>query len=138
MALLKKNKKKEKKIFVCRHFVFIEAPVDKIWPEIVKWGEAEWWPGKCAIKFTREGHGDIEEGVSYIQEILLNNFSKFVQKKSPKWKTRITKLENNLMIERTFFGGMLKGNEVVRLGERANGTRIDYALNYKVVGSLNK
>jgi hypothetical protein len=42
------------------------------------------------------------------------------------------------MIRRDFKTGIFKGYEVVRVGERSNGTRIDYELYYKIRGLVNK
>ena len=49
----------------------------------------------------------------------------------------MTQLLPNRLIERTFTKGLFKGFERIMLEERANGTRIDYELHFKIRGLLN-
>ena len=127
---MKKRKKAVAKPQVNRHFVFIEAPIDIVGPEAILWGEAEWWPTKCSMRFTKRTEGDVREGTEYEQKV--------VMPLGPKWIVKVTKIIPDRMVRRDFKAGILKGYEVVKVEERSNGARIDYELYYKVRGLVNK
>jgi len=118
----------KKKQHINHHFIFIEAPVSIVGPQAVLWGEASWWPKDCLSIFTRLDEGQISEGTVYKQKIQ----KMFV----PSWKVKITKLIPGNCIERTFLSGIFKGYELIKIGERANGTRIDYELHYRINGPI--
>ena len=113
-----------------RHFIFIEALVEIISPEITLWGEASWWPKKSSMKFTRLTDQPVGVKTKYRQEVLLPL--------APKWEAEVTRLIPNKEIERTFLNGMFKGKETVSLEERYNGTKVEYLMQYEVVGIFNK
>ena len=112
------------------HFILIEAPADLIAPEVMIWGEADWWPKNSSMKFTRLTSGEIQVGTKYRQQVLLPL--------APKWEVEVTRLVPGKEIERTFLNGMFKGKEAVRLEERYNGTKVEYEMHYEVLGILNQ
>jgi hypothetical protein len=116
---------------VVRHFIFIEAPIEIVGPEAMAWGVASWWPAESLLRFTKMSAGDLAVGTVYKQEIKMKRLS-------TSWQVEITKFEPNILVERTFKGGLIKGCEIVRIGERSNGTRVDYERDYEIVGPLNK
>ena len=126
---------KSKKIFLKKdkinhHFILIEAPGHLVVPEIFLWGEASWWPKKSSMKFTRLTPGEIQVGTKYKQEVLLPL--------APSWEVEVTRLIPGKEIERTFLNGMFKGKETIGIEERYDGTRVDYVMQYQVLGILNK
>lgn len=128
--LRKKKKQASPKWDVNHHFIFIEVPIDIVAPEVVLWGESEWWPKKCLMRFTRESQGEIGVGTRYRQKIR--------KPLGHSWKVEVTKFIPDRLVERTFQTGMFQGYEVTKIEERSNGTRIDYELHYKIRGLLNK
>lgn len=128
--LLKFKKPSPKKPKLNHHFIFIEASADLIAPEIILWGEAQWWPKNSSMKFTRLTPGEIQVGTKYHQKVLLPL--------APKWEVEVTRLVPGKAIERTFLSGMFKGREIVTLDERYNGTKVEYAMHYEVLGILNQ
>lgn len=112
------------------HFVFIEAPIALVFPEIVSWGEAAWWPKKSDMKFVKKTEGDVAVGTRYVQKVK-GAFA-------PHWVVEVSKIVPNKLIERTFKTGMFRGYEVVKLEERSNGTRVDYEMLYFINGFINK
>ena len=112
------------------HFVFIEAAGDLIAPEAILWGEADWWPRRSLMKFTRLTSGEIQLGTRYRQKVLLPF--------APKWEAEVTQLIPGKAIERTFLNGIFKGKETVSLEERYNGTKVEYAMRYEILGIGNQ
>ena len=121
---------KDTKKGINHHFIFIEAPLELVAPEIVLWGEAGWWPKACKMKFIRKDTGEIKAGTHYEQRVAAFP--------GVGWFVEVTKLDKNREIERTFLNGMFKGYESVKLESYSNGTRIDYVMHYKICGILNK
>lgn len=127
------NKLKAKKVPVPkinRHFVFIEAPLSWVAPQLMLWGEADWWPKKSLLKITKLESEEIKVGTQY--QIRAKWF------RGPVWIVQVTKLVPSSLMERTFLSGMFEGFESVTIEERANGTRVDYEMRYTIKGILNK
>jgi|GEM_PF-1517394 len=130
LKLGSKSAPKKIKEKIIHHFVFVEVPIEVVWPEVSLWGQAEWWPKKSAIKIIPIGSGDLEIGSKFrykIQGLLL-----------PSWQAEVTQLVPENLIERTFLNGPLKGYESVKLEWRYNGTRLDYELHYRARGLIYK
>ena len=111
------------------HFVFIEAPVNMVSPQIILWGEASWWPKDCQMRFKKRTPGEIRIGTEYEQRVRAPFAGSF--------SCRVTQLDPSREIERTFLTGMFKGRENVMLEERYNGTKVSYTLFYELRGILN-
>ncbi len=114
---------------VIHQFLFLEAPIQAVSAELITWGEAVWWPKDCLWKYVRQTDGEIRVGTEYV--IKINKPS------AADWSVEVTQLLPNRLIERTFTKGLFKGFERIMLEERANGTRIDYELHFKIRGLLN-
>jgi len=112
------------------HFILIEAPADLIAPEVILWGEALWWPKNSSMQFIRLTPTEIQVGTKYRQKVLLPL--------APMWEAEVTGLIPGKEIERTFLNGIFKGTETVTLEERYNGTKVEYAMHYEVLGILNQ
>lgn len=122
---------------VIHQFVFIEAPLEFVWPEIVLWSESKGWPKKgCAIKIKRRGSGEIELGARFRQ--LAKPFALSWSPFALRLEMELTECVPQELIRRTFVKGPLQGYESIKLEWRYNGTRVDYDLPYRVKGFLNK
>lgn len=114
---------------VIHQFLFLEAPIQAVSAELITWGEAAWWPKDCLWKYVRQTDGEIHVGTQYV--IKINKPS------AADWRAEVSQLLPNRLVERTFTKGLFKGFERIMLEERANGTRIDYELHFKIRGFLN-
>ncbi len=109
------------------HFIFVEAPLEFVAPEAMKWGEASWWPKKCLTTFQRTSDaGEVVQGTRFHQRVNLPL--------ARGWDVEITQIDPHKIIERTFLNGMFSGCEQVKLEWRYNGTRVDYDLCYSLRG----
>ncbi len=114
---------------VIHQFLFLEVPIQAVSDQLMIWGESSWWPKDCLWKYIRQTDGEIRVGTEYV--IKINKPS------AADWSVQVTQLLPNRLIERTFTKGLFKGFERIMLEERANGTRIDYELHFKIRGLLN-
>ncbi len=114
---------------VIHQFLFFEAPIGLVSDELIRWGEAQWWPKDCLWKYIRQTDGEIRVGTQYL--IKINKPS------AADWTAEVSQLLPNRLVERTFKKGLFNGFERIMLEERANGTRIDYELHFKIRGFLN-
>jgi len=109
---------------VIRQFVFIEAPIEFVGPEAVWWGEGKWWPQDCGIKFVPTSQGELGVGSTF--DLLIAGLLKQT------WRVEVVNFSAGQSVERVFKKGILKGREIVHAEERANGTRVEYEMQYAV------
>ena len=126
----KKGKQREDSYSVNRHFVFLEVPVEAVGPQAMLWGEGEGWPKDCPMRFVKETEGETGVGTQFRMEI--------AGSKEPPWKVEIAHWDPNKFVQRIFLSGLFKGFEVLKIGERSNGTRVDYELYVSVRDPLKR
>jgi len=113
-----------------RHSIFIEATAFEIFPQILLWGEASWWPEKSAMKFIRETPGEVKIDTRYTQKVLLPF--------APQWQVEVNAITANQKVGRRFLNGIFKGEEWVELEPAAIGTRVNYVMDFEINGAINK
>ena len=124
----KKAKKPANKTQV--QFVFIEESVGKVGSAMMKWQDLTWWPKKPGIKIKCKMPGPIEVG-----KVLQY---KLTQPLLSGWTAEVVDFVPNRKLESTFKSGLLQGIETIQIEERANGTKLEYRMDYQVKGFLNK
>jgi hypothetical protein len=130
MLLSGKSKSQSVKNTINRHFVLIEAPIDKVGPQVILWGEAPWWPKGSAMKFVRKTEGDLQVGSKLEQRVILKN--PILKLFAPHWEVEVSRLMPPKCIERTFLNGPFIGKEIVEVEERYNGARVNYQMEYQI------
>lgn len=120
------------------HAVVISAALEKVYPEIIRWGEAAWWPMRSQMRFTRvpsargaqsaQGAA-IGKGTRYRQQVLLPF--------APSWDVEVDEITSR-SIKRSFLNGMFCGYETVSVSVAGDGTRVLYEMHYEVRGFLNR
>ncbi|MDP2654757.1 MAG: SRPBCC family protein [Candidatus Omnitrophota bacterium] len=126
MTAAKKSPKKQGESI--QQFVFIEVPFPMVSAELELWGEAAWWPKICPLQIRRTAGGTAQVGTTFENRILKSAVRP--------WVSEITRMVPGRLLELTFKQGPLKGREVIRIGERANGARVDYESEYQVTGGF--
>jgi hypothetical protein len=123
------------------HTVAISAAPEKVYPQIIQWGEAPWWPKKSRMRFIRTRGETIQEGTRYRQRVLLPC--------APSWDVEIQGVTPR-SITRAFLNGMFLGYETVSVspagppagpqaGPQAGaGTQVLYEMHYQVRGFFNR
>jgi len=111
------------------HSLWIKSSFEKTLPEIVRWGEASWWPKRSLMKFIRQDLGAVREGSRYRQKVLLPC--------APSWDVEVTQLTQT-SITRKFLNGMFEGSETVTCASDSGGVKVAYAMHYRLKGVLNK
>ena len=113
-----------------RHSIFVATTAFEIFPQILWWGEAAWWPKKSQMKFIRKTPGKLTVGTRFIQKVLLPF--------GPQWEVEISEIEPNRKVSRRFLNGIFKGEEWVELEPSAIGTKVNYVMNYDINGLINR
>lgn len=111
------------------HTVTIGAAPDKVYPEIIRWGEAGWWPKKSQMRFIRVGGAGIQKGTRYRQQVLLPL--------APSWDVEVEEVTPR-SITRAFLNGMFEGYETVSVSPVGAGTHVLYEMHYRVRGFFNR
>jgi hypothetical protein len=111
--------------------VTIKAEGEKIFKELIMWGESEWWPKNCLMEFNNLSE-NVKEGTLYFQRVKLPF--------KLGWHTRNEVVDKErLYIKRTFLDGMFEGFEelkIVALYE--NLCEVVYSFCYRVKGIINQ
>ncbi|MBL7130208.1 MAG: hypothetical protein ISS45_02180 [Candidatus Omnitrophica bacterium] len=113
-----------------RHEVVIDTKDrEKVFRQIVLWGEASWWPRNCSMKFIRLGDATIQKGTMYRQKVLLPF--------APIWLSRVSEIIENTSISRRYIEGLINGQETVSVIPHDDKLKVEYKLNYKIRGRIN-
>ncbi len=113
-----------------KHEVVIDTKDrQEVFRQIVLWGEANWWPKNCLMKFIRLGNDKIQKGTMYRQKVLLPF--------APSWLTFVTDIIENTSISRKYLEGLLSGQETVSIMPLNDKLKVEYNLNYKISGRIN-
>ena len=111
------------------HSVLIACAPKQASSEIIRWGEAVWWPKNSLMRFEREGAGEVKVGTRYRQKVLMPF--------APSWDVEVTRLADS-GITRRFLNGMFTGEETVALKPSGPGIEVSYRMSYSINGSLNR
>jgi len=111
------------------HSITINAAPDLIFPHLVTWGESEWWPSKCRMRYTRLTGGEVAVCTRYNQKV------KFPF--GPTWDVEVESIVENREISRKFLNGMFRGVERLYMIPVPGGTEVHFLMDYEVVGWLN-
>lgn len=111
-----------------RHVILIKARPGEVLTEIIRWGEAAWWPKDSLMSFFRPLKGAVELGTRYRQKVLLPF--------APSWDVEVTALSDK-GITRKFLNGMFSGQETVSMKEGLGGVEVNYLMHYRVNGAAN-
>ena len=112
-----------------RHAILVSCRLSEAIPEIIRWGEAPWWPKNSLMRFVRQDQGSVRPGARYRQDVLLPL--------APSWDVEVERITAE-SITRRFLNGMFEGGETVSLKENASGIEVDYVMNYRVKGTFNR
>ncbi|MDD4909113.1 MAG: hypothetical protein PHR44_00295 [Candidatus Omnitrophica bacterium] len=113
------------------HARIIEAGIEGLFLEIVRWGEAGWWPENSLMRFSKTTDGPVREGSEYIQKVALPF--------GPSWKAAVSEIKQGESITRKFKDGFLEGMETVSLKQMCcHKVKVEYEMLFKVRGWANK
>ncbi len=114
------------------HSIWISCNLSRVVGEVIRWGEAPWWPKDSLMRFVRKGAkaGEaVREGTQYRQEVLLPF--------APSWDVEVSSVTDS-SITRRFLNGMFEGQETVSVAKKENGTSVVYRMHYAVHGIFNR
>jgi hypothetical protein len=112
------------------HTVSIRSREERVVREIIRWGEAPWWPKNSLMRFTRTtAAGPVQEGTRYRQSVRLPF--------APSWNVEVKDVTGT-SITRSFCDGMFTGSETVSARFQGAGVKVTYEMNYGLNGIVNK
>jgi uncharacterized membrane protein len=112
------------------HFVEIKAPLEKIFEEIVLWGESSWWPEESPMKYSREGKGEVKVGTIFHQKV--------DRPFAPEWGVEVTAIVPGREVSRKFINGMFRGTDRVYIIPNRGFNEVHFLMDYEVAGMLNR
>ncbi|UCD15628.1 MAG: SRPBCC family protein [Candidatus Omnitrophota bacterium] len=112
-----------------QHVIEINAPKERVFKEIVLWGESIWWPKDSLMKFINLNE-EIDVGTVYLQKVNLTF--------GPRWQAKITDIKDLCSVRRDFLDGMFCGYEVVEVRSDSRVCRVTYKMHYSLKGIFNK
>jgi hypothetical protein len=112
-----------------RHSIVIKSDPHSVRSEIVRWGEAPWWPEKSLMRFVRTTPRPVQRGTRYRQEVLFLF--------APTWEVEVESVTDT-GITRRFVSGMFKGFETVDFRLQRDAVEVHYRMHYEVQGLINR
>ncbi|MBU1121293.1 MAG: hypothetical protein ABIH71_06740 [Candidatus Omnitrophota bacterium] len=114
---------------VNEHSIEITTSKERVFKEVVLWGESQWWPKDSLTQFVNL-RSEIDIGTVYLQKVKLTL--------APRWHVKITDIKDLEYIRRDFLDGMFEGYEVVSVESCGDNVSVRYKMNYTVRGFFNK
>jgi hypothetical protein len=112
------------------HFVEIKAPLERIFEEIVLWGESSWWPDESPMKYSREEKGGIRVGTVFHQKVH--------RPFAPEWDVEVTSIVPGREVSRKFINGMFRGSDKVYIIPNRGFNEVHFLMDYEIAGNLNR
>jgi hypothetical protein len=114
-----------------KHSILVRSTFGELLHEVIRWGEAPWWPQGSLMRFSRhdEEEGEVRPGTSYRQKVLLPF--------APSWDAHVEKLTSQ-GITRRFSRGMFEGQETVSIKNAGDDFEVSYLMRYRIKGALNR
>lgn len=116
------------------HAIIINADIEKVFQQALLWGEAEWWPKECLMRYTRindeKGEGVVQVGTRYHQKVLLPF--------APEWDVEVVSITQNKEVKRRFINGIFSGTDSVILKPVKDGIEVKAVMDFDVNGYFNK
>lgn len=112
------------------HSIAVNAPVDDIFRQLLAWGESEWWPSGCPMRYTWLTEGEIRVGTRYRQKV--------EKPFGPEWETEVVSITPGREVSRKFVGGMFTGVERLYIIREVGGSEVHYMMDFEVTGAVNR
>ncbi len=149
------------------HTIIINADIERIFQQALLWGEAEWWPKDCLMRYTRLDNSEIlmnaslrvafsDEAISKRQDChalrarndkvgsegVVQSGTRYHQKVllpfAPEWDVEIVSITPNRELKRRFLNGIFSGTDSVILEPVKDGIEVKAVMDFDVNGYFNK
>jgi uncharacterized membrane protein len=116
---------------VNHHSVIIRAPQEKIYIEMLSWGESEWWPKESPMRYTRlsEGIGAVP-GARFRQKVHVPF--------GPVWEVEVISATPYREVSWRFLEGMFTGVYRVYVIPDEDACELHFMMDYEVAGFINR
>ena len=116
---------------VNHHSVIIRAPQEKIFREMLSWGESEWWPKESPMRYTRlmGGSGTVP-GTRFRQKVHVPF--------GPGWEVEVISATPHREVSWQFIEGMFTGVYRVYIIPGEDVCELHFLMDYEIAGPINR
>ncbi len=116
---------------VNHHSVTVKASQERIYSEMLSWGESEWWPKESPMRYTRlsGGRGAVP-GARYRQKVHVPF--------GPEWQVEVVSAVPGREVSWKFLDGMFIGVYRVYIIPVEDACELHFMMDYKVAGLFNR
>ncbi|HLB25845.1 MAG TPA: SRPBCC family protein [Nitrospirota bacterium] len=115
---------------VNHHFVTVNASADRLYPEILAWGESAWWPADSPMRYTRLTGGGPCVGAKYRQKVM--------RPFGPEWEAEIVSANAPREVTWRFTRGMFTGVYHLYIIPDEGFSEVHFMMDYGVRGFINR
>jgi uncharacterized membrane protein len=116
---------------VNHHSVIVNAPQEKIYREMLSWGESEWWPKESPMHYTRlSGGSGAAPGTRFRQKVHVPF--------GPEWQVEVISATPHREVSWQFVDGMFTGVYRVYIIPTEDGCELHFMMDYEVAGPVNR
>ena len=112
------------------HSIAVNAPVERIFEQLLIWGESKWWPAGCPMRYTRLTDGEIGVGTRYRQKV--------ERPLGPEWEVEVVSVTRGREVSRRFIKGMFTGVERLYIIREKTGSEVHYMMDFEVPGAKDR
>lgn len=116
---------------VNHHSVIVRASQEKIYREMLSWGESEWWPKESPMRYTRlSGGSGAVPGIRFRQKVHVPF--------GPEWEVEVISATPLREVSWKFIEGMFTGVYRVYIIPEGDGCELHFMMDYEIAGLVNR
>lgn len=116
---------------VNHHSVIVKAAQEKIYREMLSWGESEWWPKESPMRYTRLSEGsEVVPGTRFRQKVHVPF--------GPEWEVEVISATPHREVSWQFVDGMLTGVYRVYIIPDEDVNELHFMMDYEIAGPVNR
>ena len=116
---------------VNHHSVIIKASQEKIYKEVLYWGESDWWPKESPMRYTRlSGGSGAALGARFHQKVHVPF--------GPGWEVEVISATPHREVSWRFLQGMFTGVYRVYIIPDEDACELHFMMDYEIAGLFNR
>ena len=116
---------------VNHHSVTVKASQEKIYQEVLSWGESQWWPKESPMRYTRITAGSgVVPGTRFSQKVHVPL--------GPEWHVEVISATPHREVSWKFLEGMFTGVYRVYIIPAEGACELHFMMDYEIAGLVNR